>query len=303
MTDSRTVASTQPGAENRSELVDADSGWYLYGIVRPIDQGEARELLGSSTKREAVESGYAIDDDESVQILRCGDLAAIVRRVDLADFAPEPFEARLRDPAWLEAMVRSHNEVIASIHEAHAILPSKFGCVYQSAEDVTAALEQAHDTLTAQLARVDQCDEWAVHLYADRRAVEKYLEAEHPSVQRLQQEASTAPPGRAFFLRRKLTDELDKATRQATSDAAEALYEELGRWAVGEERSSVARVAPGASGEVEILRAAFLVHREGQETFLEEIRTWNECQEGFRCAYSGPWPPYSFAVLAGEGSG
>jgi Gas vesicle synthesis protein GvpL/GvpF len=302
VTDSRTLAFTQRGAENRSESVDADSGWYLYGIIRPIDQGEARALLGSSTQHEGVEPGYAIDDDESVQTLRWGDLAAIVRRVSLDDFAPEAFEARLRDPAWLEAMVRSHNEVIASIHEEQAILPSKFGCVYQSAEDVTAALEQAHDALTAQLARVDQCDEWAVHLYADRRAVEKHLEAKHPSVQRLQQEASTAPPGRAFFLRRKLTDEIDKVTRQATSDAAEALYEELGRWAVAEERSSVARVAPDSSGEVEILRAAFLVHRESQDAFLQNVRTWNELQEGLRCTHSGPWPPYSFAVLADEES-
>ena len=44
----------------------------------------------------------------------------------------------------------------------------------------------------------------------------------------------------------------------------------------------------------------FLVRRASADAFLAEIRSFAEGQEGVRCEDSGPWPPYSFAVLTEE---
>jgi hypothetical protein len=55
--------------------------------------------------------------------------------------------------------------------------------------------------------------------------------------------------------------------------------------------------SPAGDGEVAILRADFLVRREAQDTFVAAVGTLVEARHELRCEYSGPWPPYSFAML------
>jgi hypothetical protein len=57
-----------------------------------------------------------------------------------------------------------------------------------------------------------------------------------------------------------------------------------------------ARSTPAAHGEIEILRAAFLVRRANADPFQAELRSCVEGHDGVHCEYSGPWAPYSFAV-------
>ncbi len=114
-------------------------------------------------------------------------------------------------------------------------------------------------------------------------------------MQQLQQELAAARPGRAYFLQRKLADELVAVTEQALNDLAQAGYDRLARCAVAGQVSPPARSAGDANGEIEILRAAFLVRRPSLDTFLAEVRSFAESQKGLRCESSGPWPPYSFA--------
>jgi hypothetical protein len=276
-------APTASKADARSVLEADECGWYLYGI----------------TRAGAPPTVPQVDDGEPVQLLASVDLAALVRRVPLAEFGAEPLRARLQDPAWVEAMVRSHNEVIAAIHHEQAVLPAKFGCVYARAEDLTTALEQAHDALVTQLEGLEGCDEWGIHIYADVPAIQQRLMAEDPTMLRLQQEVASARPGRAYFLQRKLTHEVAAATEQAVGDLAQRAFEHLVPWAVASQVTPPTRPARDPS-ETEILRAAFLVRRESVERFVGEVRAVGEGPEAVRCAYSGPWPPYSFAVLSDE---
>lgn len=277
------TALSETEGEKQVASVAGDHGWYLYGITKV---------------------GLALDmqehEGDPVQLLTFGDLAAVVRPASLAEFDSEAVRERLHDEAWLETMVRSHHEVIAAIHREQAILPAKFGSVYGRAEDLKEALEQTHDALVAQLKRLEGCDEWAVHVYADRPTIERRVDAEHPTIQRLHRELASARPGRAYFLQRKLTDEIAVATEQALSDLAQAGYDHLVRCAVAGQVSPPARPADDSNGEIEILRAAFLLQRESRDTFLAELGSFAESQPGLRCEYSGPWPPYSFAGLTEE---
>ena len=61
-----------------------------------------------------------------------------------------------------------------------------------------------------------------------------------------------------------------------------------------------ARSTPDARGEIEVLRAAFLVRRAPADTFLAEVRSCIEGRDGVHCDYSGPWAPYSFVVPTEE---
>src|SRR5690606_37938631 len=203
----------------------------------------------------------------------------------------------LEDVAWLESVVRAHNGVVAAIHRGQAILPAKFGSVYRSPEDLRVALMEAHDALVRQLDHLTDCDEWALHLYADRAVVERRVSEAHPELQRLQEEVATARPGRAYLLQRQLAGELAAATEEMLSELALAAFERLLQHAVAGETTSPTRAD---DPDAEILRAAFLVKRHHLTTFLAEADRIADTGTGVRCEYSGPWPPYSFATPADE---
>ena len=74
------------------------------------------------------------------------------------------------------------------------------------------------------------------------------------------------------------------------------LAQHLVRWAVASRVTQPPRSTPNAQGEIEVLRAAFLVRRAQAETFLTELRSYVQGRDGVHCEYSGPWAPYSFAV-------
>lgn len=268
---------------------DESRGWYLYGITRRAPLAVA---LAEADDPQA--PGAA----EALQVLECCGLAAVVRPVRVADFSPAVLQQRMRSAAELEAMVRRHNRVIEAIHARQGILPAKFGVVYASDRDIVGALRSACDTLLPQLHRLEGCDEWALHLYADRAVVRERIAERVPAIGRLRAEHAAARPGRAYFLERQLRDELESATRQALVTLAQGVFDRLAPAAVAAQVSSVGPAAEG-DGEVEILRASFLVARDDTARFDDALRAAADAGEGLRGECSGPWPPYSFAASEG----
>ena len=274
-----------------------ERGWYLYGITRRGALATTQPERGDGTRGTAA---WVLapegDEGEPVQALDCGALAAIVRRVPLAQFSEDALRARHDDTAWFADMAHRHNQVIAAIHQQQTILPAKFGSFYARAEDVQRAVAAAQGALLAQLERVEGCDEWAVHVYAHRPTIEQRVLAAHPRLHQLQQDLASARPGRAYLLQRELDAERATATDQALRELAQAAYERLARGAVADRVTPPARSTPEARGESEVLRAAFLVRRAHADTFLAELRSCVAGRDGVRCDYSGPWAPYSFVV-------
>lgn len=280
------MTSTVERQEERAKTNEprrALDGWYFYGITRraPLPAALCAPLT-------------ADDDAAPLQLLEFSGLAAVVRPVPLADFTPAALKERLQDASVLETMVRSHNRVIEAIHAKQAILPAKFGMVHARAEDVVSALQPEHDSLLRQLTRLDDCDEWAVHAYADRTAARERVAKEDDAIRRLREERDVARPGRAYFLEQQLRDALESATENAVSTLAESTLDRLAIHAVAAQVNPVSRHSDLAT-ELEILSASFLVRRDGTEQFADEVQSWVDSNEGLRCDYSGPWPPYSFA--------
>jgi len=255
---------------------DSALGWYVYGV----------------TRRGALPPVPTEDGLASLRLFEFSQLAAIVRPVPLEAFSAEALRSRLQDPADLEEMVRSHNRVVEAIHSRQSILPAKFGWVHSQAEDLVAALASAHDTFLQQLHRLDGCDEWSVHLYADRRVIRERL-ASDDAIRRLRASAATARPGRAYFLEQRIREMLDAATERSLSDIAQTVSDRLLLHAVDGDVSPIAYTA--GPDEVEILSSSFLVGRDRGEHFQEAVRASADASEGLRCEFSGPWPPYTFA--------
>ena len=250
--------------------------WYLYGITRPP---ESSRPLGLA---------------DPVQLLAWADLAAIVKPVAAADFSPAVLETQLRNAAELEALVRSHNQVIESIHARQAILPAKFGSVYAQPEDIVCALRAEQETLLSQLERLEGCDEWAVHVHASRRVVREQISAADAGVRRLREQLAVSGPGRAYFLEQAIRDEVERTTREALLTVAQTAFERLADHAVNALANPIRRVADSVD-EIEILRGAFLVTRDRTDEFAEQVQSIPALIDRLRCESTGPWPPYSFA--------
>lgn len=273
--------SDAPHAVSTHSQADLDErGWYLYGITRRTD----------TTVPPRAES--------PIKLLACGDLAAVVRQVPLADFTPEAIEARVQDMDALEALVREHNRVIEEVHRQEAILPAKFGSVYARREDIEAALDASHDHLLRRLCQVEGCDEWSIHLYADRSTIEQHVASEHPAIKELRREISSARPGRAYFLERKLAGEITAATMEELGAIAARVYEDLANLSAADQIGQTGQSPLAQGEEIETLRASFLVQRENEAAFLQYLRSLSDSEAGVRAEYSGPWPPYSFAVIS-----
>jgi hypothetical protein len=239
----------------------------------------------------------APSDVAPLQLLEFSGLAAVVRSVRLDDFSLTTLQERLQSGSALEAMARSHNSVIEAIHTRQAILPAKFGMVHARAEDVLSALEPAHDALLRQLTDLEGRDEWAVHLYADRAVISERISREEPRIRDLREKRAAARPGRGYFLDQQIRDELESATDSALLALAQDAFDRL--LALSRDgQPSPNRRAMDLVG-IEILRASFLVTREGAEAFTDEVQSIGAA-DGVRCEFSGPWPPYSFAACGDE---
>ena len=262
-------------------------GWYLYGITVA---GSLPPVFATGDVEPAIDQRVA-----SVELLEYSGVAAVVRQVLLEDFKPAAMNERLRDDTELESMVRRHNAVVEAIHARQAILPSKFGVVYTHPEEIRSALRASHVQLAQQLDRLQGCDEWAVHLYADEDLARKEFTETQPAIRRLRDEMAVARPGRAYFLAQQLRDELRAATEQALLTLAERAFDRLSPCAV-ETLVNPLNAAAEQSDEVEILRASFLVARNAAERFESEVLLLSNINVGLRCELTGPWAPYSFAA-------
>ena len=269
---------------------DVARGWYLYGITR---HAPLADVLAEADAEQAPDSGAPLE------LIECAGLAAVVRPVLRADFDAAVLQERLQHASALERMVRKHNRVIATIHARQAILPAKFGMVYGDAREIVAALRSACDTLLPELHRLHGCDEWGLHVYADRAAVRERVATRIPALARLREQHAAARPGRAYFLERQFRDELEAATRQGLVTIAQDVFERLTKAAVAGQATPIKAAADGG-GDVEILNAAFLVARDDFDRFEGEVLAACDAGEGLRCEWSGPWPPYSFAVGKAE---
>lgn len=274
------------------DRADTACGWYLYGIIQQPPSSDA----WAST-------ALLPHNSEAIQILQHTGVAAVVRSVRLADYEPETLRAHMRDADWLETMARHHHRVIESIHRQRPILPATFGCVYPDADGLRAALSELREALLARLAWVADCDEWTVHLYAESNALKQRLTLEHPGLQHIQREIDSVPPGRAYLLKRKLAGEIENVMDYAATELAE---KEFGRIRPVTRAGMVQTLDPIAhdrQGELEILRAVFLVPRPDVTAFQRAVEEIASQDGGIRAEYSGPWPPYSFARLDMERDG
>lgn len=245
---------------------------YLFAIARgPLNGHELAAVTGHR--------GAALD------LVSHRGLQAVVCDVDLDEFGEEALRTNLERLDWLEEVARTHDDVVRAAAEAATTAPMRLVTICTDDDSVRQRVDLLHDDLARALDRVEGRSEWSVKVYATAAA--------EPVAERPGGESGVA------YLQRKR--EL-ASRRQSTQEQLAAMAEEIRAALATQAVASrvLAAQDPQLTGRSEpmVLNAAFLVADDETSGFQRTAEAVRAQHPDVALVVQGPWPPYSFAVLA-----
>jgi len=239
----------------------------------------------------------AIDGSDAINIVTAADLAAFVTPVDDVDFSQGVIDARAKDVEWLGAIGYRHQSVMHALMHGGTIIPLRAFTLFASGESLRRHLANEGARFKKLLDRLDGKQEWTLRIEFDPQLWSEALVRRVDSLRALSDEIASAPSGKAFLLRKKLDEEKKRASREAEqqvmAEIERAVMEKLACDTVAETRQQ----RSGAFPQINVL-----LERD-EEARLDELREElapRYTAEGVTLALTGPWPPYTFAVISDE---
>ncbi|WP_406864491.1 GvpL/GvpF family gas vesicle protein [Streptomyces sp. HUAS MG47] len=250
---------------------------YTYAVVRPTPDLAEGTLPGVA----GVASG-------AVRLVGAAGVAAAVGSVPESDFSEAALQVRLENLAWLERVARAHHGVVEFLASRTTVLPLRLATVYVDDDRVRDVLRRGAEAFTRMLDRFAGQVEWGVKVYA-----EIPREPAEPD----DDEADAPDPGRSYLRKRRRQRADQGAARSAAAEAVERIEAAAGEVAVelARHRPQQGELAVG-TGE-NIANDSYLVPGKRSEEFRDRVRRSTRDLQGVRVEITGPWAPYSFAVL------
>lgn len=264
----------------RATASDGGSLYYVYGVVPP------------GTDAADAPSGI---EGAAVSAIGTTSLAALVSELDAQAYSPELIEERVGDVEWLAPRAEAHDAVLSWAGHPGPVVPLHMWAMFSGRDGVMAMLESRAAELVPLLERLRGADEYGLRVYADPAALEKIVAGSDASVAELERTAAAAGPGQRYLIERKLEGARRDAARALASARADDIHAALRAQSVAAARDAIPTAASDGSA---VLSAAFLVRRDSLDAFraaLTAVVRQTE-SEGFRFAFTGPWPPYHFAA-------
>lgn len=233
--------------------------------------------------------------DAPVELLPCGDAAAVVSEVSAQEFSAEAIEARLQDLDWVGQRGVEHERVVAELVDRVTVLPARLFTLFSSREALAEDCRDRGEWIAERLERLSGLREWDLKISCDLERFARHVSAHSPEVAQLERELAEAAPGRRYLLQRKVDDLASREARRAAAGVAGEVFDQVSGVARASRRlEPPARPSDGSLPVV--LYAALLVEREREQQLSDELRRAAEPlePEGFGVAFSGPWAPYRF---------
>lgn len=263
----------------RGSAIVTDWMTYVYGIMRNPDPAVAQGLEGIA--------------GSAVRLVHCGELSALVSSVDAGEFGEEGLRRNLEDLEWLEATARAHNRVIVAAAATMAVAPLGLATVYFNDDRVRETLSERTAAFTEVLQSIDGRVELGVKAYVD---------LDDPALQEHSAETADEPasPGAAYLRQVRQRRESRRDAENAALEMAGEVHAELCALA------QASRVHPPQNRELAgyagfmVLNCSYLVEQRDADEFTAAVRALGEKDEALELQLTGPWPPYSFAILHEE---
>ncbi|MEH1125311.1 GvpL/GvpF family gas vesicle protein [Micromonospora sp. CPCC 206061] len=221
-----------------------------------------------------------------IRTLAAAGLTCVTSPVDLREFGEDALRRKLNDPVQLEAIARSHHNVVAATARAVPAVPARLATVYHDAGRVAALLAQRRADFTAVLARVTGRTEWGVRAYATAQAA-----APPPAA------AENTGSGTAYLLNRRAELRAADSARRASAHSATVVHTALSRLAAAARSHPPQSTQLTGEADTMVLNGAYLVDDDKADQFAATVADLAAQHLTLRLHRTGPWPAYSFAAV------
>lgn len=234
----------------------------------------------------------AVDQSRHFGSATAENLAAVYTPVKAEEFSQDVIDRRAGDLEWLGAIGYRHQDVVANLMKATAVIPLRAFTLFSSDEALRSYLTENAETLGKALDRLDGKQEWTLKVEFEPQRWSESLGKRVESLRDLEQQIELASTGKAFLLKKKLDDEKKRASHVAeqnvVAEIEKTVLDKLRCETVSESRER----REGAFPQINVL-----INRD-EEALLQELHAElidRYESEGVTLALTGPWPPYTFA--------
>jgi hypothetical protein len=226
-------------------------------------------------------------------------LQAIVSQVSLCDFGQERLEENLDDLRWLEARVRSHQDILDTVVAGHTLIPMRFCTLYRTEERIREMLEQHHTDFVQALTRLEGKREWGVRVYCDNKVLAQRAGQVSDRVNEIEAEMAAKSSGAAYFMKKKLEETIAAEVERISDEFAQRSHDRLSSRAAEAIISPLQGKELTGRQEAMLLNGAYLVAEEQLAAFRAELASLQDEYGALGLGYemTGPWPAYNFSTI------
>jgi hypothetical protein len=266
-------------------------GYYVYAIVKDGADGALQDLPQD-----------AMDPLYPVYLFPCGPLQAVVSQVPLEEFGQAQLKRHLEDMGWVEARVRTHQDVLLALLAAGTVVPMKFCTIYRSEERVREMVREFQEPFQEALEYLDGKQEWSVKVYC---APEVLAEKLTQTANETSKELTGQSAGAAYLIRKKRQDAIAEEMERFCDREVQESHDQLVQYAQDaillrlQKQEATQPLEFTRASQKMLLNGAYLVAEEQLEAFQGTVHNLNVRYETYGLTYElmGPWPPYSFVTI------
>lgn len=270
-----------PRKRDEGEQPLADLAWWTYCVLPADEAGEVPPGL------DGVEPG------STVEVVRDGELAALVSAVPSAEYDDARLREHLEDLDWVSATARRHEAVLDAALAHATIVPLRLCTLYRDKSGVRRLLHEQAVPLRLGLAKVEGCAEWGVKVFAGEQAGDVAMPASGAGEGRAEEGER---PGATYLLERRRERERAERVSELRALCAQAVHDRISHC------SREATTNPPQRPEVHgrelsmLLNGAYLVEDARRRELYESVGALQEEWQarGFVIELTGPWPAYNF---------
>ncbi len=221
---------------------------------------------------------------------------ALVSGVSSGDFSEDSLKKHLADMGWVEKNIRLHEKVIEEIMKNQAVLPFKFGTVFECEANVEKLLRENNAEFKAVLDHLAGKEEWGLKIYCDSGYFKDALCSGNERIIEKDKEITAASPGKAFFLKKKKDEIIKDIINEKISEYTKDCFERLKITAVDTRINNILPKEVTEKQDDMVLNAAFLINNKRIKEF-ENVLAYLKAKytdKGLIFDRTGPWPPYNF---------
>jgi hypothetical protein len=249
-------------------------------------------------------TGKNIGQDEALSVrgVDCQEfngLYVIFKLVREEEFSEENLKKNINNIEWLEVNARDHIEVIQLIMKTTSVVPFRFGTLFQTEENLRRFVTTYSSSLIENLELADQKEEYAVKVFCDRMKLADKIDDLSPEAAMLENQIMASSPGRAFLLKKKKNETVEREIDLLYKRYSQLLFNEISQFS---SQAVLANLLPKdftGRDEDMILNAAFLVITgivKDFESIIYQVKQ-KYAPIGIDIEVTGPWPPFSFTSI------